>query len=239
MTTLTSVDKVMEAFPIQTIPRINGEPTYDSINTLAQVLKANAASIPTHLGGAQLGHLTLCVTPEVYATLSPTPFPQPMNPGPVFNPPAATTAVVSAAERLFHERARQYNLYTNTDKALKRQLIDAVDRAYIRAREHRITGFANVTTLDLLNHLFFTYGRITPCDLEENDKRFKKQWDTNQPFETLIDQIEDAIDFASAGQTPYSASQIVANAYNLVFNTGLYPEACRELRRRAPATQTW
>jgi hypothetical protein len=85
----------------------------------------------------------------------------------------------------------------------------------------------------------FNYGRITPNDLDENDKRFKKQWDANQPFEALVEQIDDAMDFASAGQAPYTPAQIVSNAYNLVFNTGLYPEACREWRRRPQATQTW
>lgn len=239
MTTLTSVDKVLEAFPIQSIVKIHGEPNYESINNLARALKTNAASISTHLGGGNLGHLALCVTPEVYATLSPTPFAPPQNPGPIYNPPAGTGAVIAAAERLFNERSRQFHLYNNTDKALKRQLLEAVEPTYLRAKENRITGFANVTTLDLLTHLFFTYGRITPSDLEENDKKFKKQWDTNQPFEALIDQVEDAVDFAAAGQAPYSPAQIVANAYNLVFNTGMYPEACRDWRRRAPNTMTW
>ena len=126
-TSLTTVNKILEAFPLQTVPRITGEPNYKTVNDLTRALKTNAASIPTHLGGGNLGHLTLCVSPEVYATLSPTAFPAPQNPGPVFNPPAGTGAVIAAAERLYNERCRQYNLYSNTDKALKRQLLDSVD----------------------------------------------------------------------------------------------------------------
>ena len=239
MASAITVDKILEAFPIQSIPRINGEPTYESVNNLARALKTNAASIATHLGGAQLGHLTLCVSPAVYATLSQTPFPPPQNPGPIFIAPAGTAPVIAAAERLFNERARQHALYHAVDRALKRQLIEAVDRTFIKARENRVTGFANATTLDLLTHLFFTYGRITPHDLEENDKRFKKQWDANMPFETLVEQIDDAVDYAQAGQSPYSPTQIVSNAYNLVYNTGLFPDACREWRRRPAAEHTW
>ena len=50
----------------------------------------------------------------------------------------------------------------------------------------------------MLTHLYNSYARISKFDLKENDKRFKKQWDLNQTFEVLIDQIEDAINYAAA-----------------------------------------
>jgi hypothetical protein len=72
-----------------------------------------------------------------------------------------------------------------------------------------------------------------------SNTRFRAKWDPNQPFEMLVEQIEDAIDFATAGQTPYTDKQVVDNAYTLVFSTGLFPEACREWRRTAADDKTW
>ena len=84
------------------------------------------------------------------------------------------------------------------------------------------------------------YGNITPEDLAANDERMKTQYDVSRPIEMLYDQIEDAIEYASAGGTPYSAEQILAIVYKLVAQTKAMPEACKEWRRRSPpTTKTW
>ena len=79
----------------------------------------------------------------------------------------------------------------------------------------------------MLTHLYNSSARISQFDLEENNKRFKQQWDLNQPFEVLIDQIEDAIDYAAAGNTPYSKEQITNMAYNIVYRTGIFRDECK------------
>ena len=238
----TSIEKIVALFPIQTVKPIIGEPTFESLNELTSDIKANASSIPTTRGGGDLGHLILTVSPAIYLTLSNNDvFNVPPNPGTLFVVPGGnpTGAQIAEAVRAHTEGLREYNLYRNTDRAIKQQVIGAVDNTYIRALKHRQTGFANVTTLQLLTHLLTTYGRITPYQLEENDKRFKKPFDPNQPFETLVEQIDDATDYAIAGGSPYTVSQIVSNAYNLVFNTGMFPEACREWRLKPEADKTW
>ena len=122
---------------------------------------------------------------------------------------------------------------------MKTILIAAVDDAYIRSLRDKYIGYANVTTLEMLTHLYDSYARITQGDLDENDRRMKQAWDPNQPFETLIDQIEDAIDFSAAGNTPYSRQQIVNAAYNAVFRTGLFADDCKTWRKRPEADKTW
>jgi hypothetical protein len=42
-----------------------------------------------------------------------------------------------------------------------------------------------------------------------------------------------------AGGQPYGAAMIINVAYTLVFNTGLYPDACRAWQSRAFAAKTW
>ena len=84
-----------------------------------------------------------------------------------------------------------------------------------------------------------SYARISQFDLKENEKRFKKQWDPNQPFEVLIDQIKDAIDYAAAKNTPYPKKQIMNMAYNIVYRTGLFSDKCKTWRKKNAPDQTW
>jgi len=58
-------------------------------------------------------------------------------------------------------------------------------------------------------------------DLRKNEKKMNVPYDPNEPFEVLIDQFEDAIDFAAAVDSPFTPKQIVTSAYNLAFDTGL------------------
>jgi hypothetical protein len=44
-----------------------------------------------------------------------------------------------------------------------------VDKLYLHRLNHCITGIANVTTQQMLVHLYTTYGRLTPADVQHND----------------------------------------------------------------------
>jgi hypothetical protein len=79
---------------------------------------------------------------------------------------------------------------------------------------------------------------IAPTELTQNYKRLNTLYDPNQPIETLFQQIQDARAFAVAGGQPYRAAMIINVAYTLVFNTGLYPDACRAWQSRALAAKT-
>ena len=64
-------------------------------------------------------------------------------------------------------------MYTSSDAALKSLLLDAMEDIYLRTLKDSTTGFATANTLQLLKHLYDTYGRITPAALIANDLRFK------------------------------------------------------------------
>jgi hypothetical protein len=80
---------------------------------------------------------------------------------------------------------------------------------------------------------------IAPTELTQNYERLNTLYDPNQPIETLFQQIRDARAFAVAGGHPYGAAMIVNVAYTLVFNTGLFPDACRAWQSRAIAGKKW
>jgi hypothetical protein len=73
------------------LKRIHGQPTYETLQNLSTEIEANAALVPSTLGGGQYGHLGLILSVDCYATLANTiPWVSPPNPGP-FVPPANGT----------------------------------------------------------------------------------------------------------------------------------------------------
>jgi hypothetical protein len=83
------------------------------------------------------------------------------------------------------------------------------------------------------------YAMIAPTELTQNYERLNTPYDPNQPIEALFQQIQDAQAFAVAGGQPYGEEMIVNVSYTLVFNTWLYPDACRAWQSRAIASKTW
>jgi hypothetical protein len=80
---------------------------------------------------------------------------------------------------------------------------------------------------------------IAPTELTQNYEGLNAPYDPNQPIETLFQQIQDAWVFAVAGGQPYGAAMIFNVAYTLLFNTGLFPDACRAWQSRSIAEKTW
>ena len=235
-----AIDKIIESFPHTSITRICGLPTHEFISAAHLQLNSNAASIHSHRGNGKLGLLFLTLQPEVYNTLSTVKFIPPVNPGPEpIIPDGSTGPVIVELRRKHQEQYAEYLQCDQVDKALKSLLIAAVDEAYIRSLRHKYVGFANVTTLQIITHLYDTYARITANDLKENDKNLHLAYDSTSPFENLIDQIENAVDFASSGKSPYAPKQIVTAAYNLTHETGACGTYCKDWRALSDVNQTW
>jgi hypothetical protein len=132
-----------------------------------------------------------------------------------------------------------YHTYHNVDQAIKKLIIKSFNDAYLNALLDEIVGYENCTSLQFLTHLLTYYAMIAPTELTQNYKRLHTPYDPNQPIETLFQQIQDARAFAVAGGQPYGAAMIVNVAYTFVFNTRLFPDACRAWQSRAIAGKTW
>ena len=236
----STVDTIVDGFPFPHITKIEGQPTYETIEELNSQLNANAASVQSDLGGGALGHLALTVLPTVFATLSITPFVIPVNPGPTAVIANGLTAAQITSARLDHTNATALFIkYNNTDKALKQQLVGAVDPLYLKALRNKYTGFGSQTSLTMLRHLYDNYAKISSAELALNDDAMKKQYDANFPIESLFDQIDTAVEYAAAGGAPYTPEQIVTIAFQLVFQTGLFPDDCKLWKRRPVGDKTY
>ena len=86
---------------------IHGEPTYETLKTLVNQLKANARSVRTTLGGGQHGYLGLVLSSQQYAIVAPnTPFHRPHHPGPLNIPPYQLPHVTQQIQATHAEQVR-------------------------------------------------------------------------------------------------------------------------------------
>jgi hypothetical protein len=237
---LADDSKITDNFPHKTITPIIGQPTYESIKELHLKLNENAVKVHSHLGNGLLGFLGVTVTPAVYDTLSNAPFVVPANPGvaPVF-PAGATGPQIANIRIIFAEALRSFKKYNDVSNAISALIISAVDPVYLAALRLPYVGFGTRTPLQLLAHLYANYAKITPADLDANDRQMKKACDVNQPIEVLYKQIDDAVEFADAGATPYTAGQVINIAYQLVYRTGIFTDDCKIWKRHPAVYKTW
>jgi hypothetical protein len=238
--TASTPDELIAGFPHSSLPKVTGEPTLEDLKVIRRLLNTNAMSVYSYVGGGRHVHLGIIVTNEEYFAIAADVFPVPDNPG--ASPEVVvgmTAAVIAELTRLHHEATQVYRTYHNVDQAIKKLILEAFDDAYLNALSNKVVGYANCTSLDLLTHLLTFYAMIAPTELTHNYERLNTPYDPNQPFETLFQQIQDARAFTVDGGQPYGVAMIINVAYTLVFNTGLYPDACRAWQSRATAAKTW
>jgi hypothetical protein len=197
-------------------------------------------SVSSYEGGGRHGHLGIIMTNEEYFAIAVDVFPVPKNPGPsAVVVEGMTAAVISETTRLHREATQVYRTYHNVNQAIKKIIIESFDDAYLNALSDELVGYANCTSLQLLTHLLTYYTMIAPTELTQNYERLNTPYDPNLPIEMLFQKIQDARAFAVAGGQPYGAAMIINIAYTLVFNIGLFPDACRSWQSRAIAGKKW
>ena len=133
-----------------------------------------------------------------------------------------------------------YQEFLAVGNALKQQLIRAIKETYLRGLRHNIYGYMNVSVLQMLTYLYQNYGEIESGDLTENNKRFLTPYDVSTQIKNLWEQIEEAIAFSGAADAPYTAQQVINNAYDLLHKTGQFnKDKLKEWMRLLIAQQTW
>lgn len=232
--------KITDNFPHKHITPIVGQPTYDTIKELHLKLNENAVKVHSNLGNGSLGYLGVTVSPAIYNTLSATPFINPPNPGHAFIFPKGVQGPQIANLRLvFAEQTASFNKYNAVCNALSALLVEAVNPMYLATLRLPYVGLGTRTPLELLAHLYANYAKITAADLDKNDAAMKQPCDVNLPIEVMFKQIDDALEFAAAGQSPYTPQQVLNIAYQLVFKTGLFSDDCKIWKRHAGDYKTW
>jgi len=182
---------------------------FETLQVLTREITANAASVPTTLGGGHYGHLGLVVSDKQYASLANSaPWVTPVNPGP-YTPPATGTGPLIEADKVVWRAAHEiFALCQATEKALIAQVVDAVDPIYLRAILNRTTGQYAANLRDVLAHLYDTYGTITPQQVWAKENAIRNMvYDLSMPIDSVFDAIDDLADLADHAHSAWSPQQ--------------------------------
>jgi hypothetical protein len=226
-----TVEDVIASFLHPILPTVQGEPYYQTIHAIRKLLQANARAIDTHLVGGGLGHLGLIVSDASYAMISPATeavpplWESPTAPGRAPDNTDGTAAQISAARHNWDEEVQTYRPYTSVQQALKKQIFTVFEPMHLDVLNDDMVGFAKITATDMLDHLFITYGNIMDVDLENNFEHMRRAWNTKQPVESLLKQIQDCTDYSDAGGVifghPQQINVICKNLCNWAFHERL------------------
>jgi hypothetical protein len=165
----TTVEEFHSGF-IAHATKITGEPTYDDIRQLRTTIYQNAASVNTHLGGGNHGHLGMVMPALTYAGLAQILWVDPPEPpaAVVLAQNAPTAAQIAEAHRIHAQELKSRREFQNLDKALTRSIVDNIEPLYLKPFHQPYIGLLGQTTKQILAALITAYGYILPQELERN-----------------------------------------------------------------------
>ena len=171
----TSTETILSTFPEYPIAPLEGVPTHTYMTEVNGFMNACAASVHCNLGNGTLGYLVLTAQPGSFQIASLTSFVKLVNPGVlVLGDLVLSAAVIRSLTRQHTEDTRVFDEYHSVDRACKKFLCKLIPEAYFRSFKNKYTGYANVQFLEILSHLWSTYGVLQDYEVQENDVKMKK-----------------------------------------------------------------
>jgi hypothetical protein len=177
MTTTNAAITANVPYPVLTaLGTTNTDPTFGTLQVVQVQLNANSAYIQSDHGNGRNGHLALTTIPVDYAlrSINHVTFTPPTNPPAV---PAhaddATAVHIAEDNRSYAHQWHDFNDYHNADNTLHNKIIATVPTIYIAALRDPVNSFGNTTTLELLAHLYDTYGDIAEAEMDKNTNTMK------------------------------------------------------------------
>jgi hypothetical protein len=137
------------------------------------------------------------------------------------------------------EQQRQHTEHDVLIQALRKMIIETVDEKYIKNLRNKYTCYKAISPSTMLTHLFTNYRKITPEDIVQNENRLNEPWDGAEPFENIIERVEECIEFAKEAARPYTPDQILDRVLCIVSKTGLYHDDLKEWKKKPIADKTW
>eukprot|EP00957_Ditylum_brightwellii_P171285 13038754-Ditylum_brightwellii.AAC.1 len=137
----------------------------------------------------------------------------------------------AAEAKTIHQNHRTqlavHHKFLNTDKSLKNQLLHAIDDCYTKVLKQGMIGYTHRTTMQLLEHLYWNYGRVTPMMLSAADTQLRQPFNPSLPIKDFFKQFNEVQDLCKAGGSPYSNAQLIHVAYDAIFKTAVHNDGCK------------
>jgi hypothetical protein len=74
-------DELIAGFPLSSLPKVTGEPTFEDLEVIRGLLNTNAMSVSSYVGRGRHGHLIIIMMNEEYSAIAAYVFPVPDIPG--------------------------------------------------------------------------------------------------------------------------------------------------------------
>jgi len=194
--------------PSTTLRKTHGNPTYNDIQHLYKQVKANAASVPSTLGGGQHGHLGLTTNTTTYARIASTPYVRPAAPAPLGPNNLGTAAQINENRRTYNLAVASYHQANLIEKTILNQIQEALDESVLMPLLHDDTGIIKSTIPDVFQYLFDTYGNITDQMIhDERATLLQHQYVHDEPVANIFSKIHKYTTLAEAHGTPETDPQ--------------------------------
>ena len=115
-----------------------------------------------------------------------------------------------------------FHKYIDVERALKNQIVTAVKPVFQNLMVYQLTGFVQVSTLNMTKHLFYSYGSIKEIDLKENTVKMMRPYKPAEPPSRLIEHLEKDREFARAGGQKISDATMMSRGITLLEQTGIF-----------------
>ena len=224
------------------LTRIIGEPTTATLIVLLNEVRANASSVHMDLGGGQDGHLGLVCSPEVYQELVPNgePYIRPNNPGRLHLDLGMTRYEIAHASDEHNEETRVFREVIGVERAIRQKFVTAIEPTYLRALRTPGTNKLTQTIPEIFDHLFSTYGDVTPQDLRELTARVEGlSYPPQEPVDTIFSEIDDLATIANYAKASLTSFQKINMAYIYFQKCGIFKSALTKWDESPDDAKTW
>ena len=227
-------------FPHQTLPKVYGEPTFQTLYDTSQRLRDNASAVKTTLGGGGHGLLAVLLSPATYHAITGHVWAEPAHPGNAPDLPERTSQVTARnLLNVYAQNLKNWNLVNDTRNALKQQIMEVFDETYYQPLRDRTTGYANVTPLQMLEYLNATYGEVANEDIIELKRQLTAPYDTATTMYQYFNKLEDIQDLASRSTSPITDNDMITQAYVSIKATGIYDKVINTWDDAIAPYKTW
>lgn len=222
-------------------PSLNPRPDFPKIRALREFIY----NVLKHVSCPQSlihGWAGLAMDPQMYALIEPNPFVMPPDPGDLPNYGGMqfpSTVALKTADRMFDMATNYFTSYLNINRALFRMLDDSIDNNFKVSNDPNLKGWNPTMSVQMiLTQLETAYGKPTGTTIWENDKLFRSAFGAHEVPEALFLRLERCQEVAILGNNPYSQTQLVTCAVQLLLQSGIFPMKEFEDWERE-ASKTW
>jgi hypothetical protein len=242
MTKSANIDYVGTYFEIPELTKIHARPTFENLKIIKNELKTNGSSVTTDLGGGINGHVGLVTTLAEYALISAIPYVRPVHPGALVLPTGVGTTTLhrEIARDDHNEAVRVFREVVDIEKALIKQLVQAVPEVYMKPFRNQYSNSVNVSLSSILTSLFNTYRKVQDDTLQEaTDKLRARIYDISQPLVVMFNDIQELNELSIAADNEYTERQLVNIGIQLIKNTNDFERGLESWIIRPAVEKTW